>query len=135
MGYSYFRRTLVPASVVQNNTGRGCNFCLQKSLTGLVYLGLRKFSLFKFEHMFLFFSFSKKLRPRKFSMKSMEYKLYTVYWMHSRGRKTFACKSQECIWQDWYIYIFFSSGIKNFFFLFNFLWPQDIRVAYNKVRC
>ncbi len=35
---------------------------------------------------------------------SMEYMQYMVNWMHRRGQRTFACKSKECLWQDWYIY-------------------------------
>ena len=35
--------------------------------------------------------------------------LYRVHRMHGRGRKTFPCKSQECLWEDWYISILFLS--------------------------
>ncbi len=31
------------------------------------------------------------------------------YRLHRRGHKTFACKSQECLCQDWYIFLHISS--------------------------
>ncbi len=33
------------------------------------------------------------------------------------GATTFACKIQECPWQDWYIYVLFSPG----FACYNFI--------------
>ncbi len=36
----------------------------------------------------------------------MGYVQYRVYWVHTYiggAERTFACKIQECLWQDWYI--------------------------------
>ncbi len=46
------------------------------------------------------------LSNSKFNLlQSMKYMQYRVNWMHGRRQRTFACKSQKCLWQDWYIFL------------------------------
>ncbi len=46
-----------------------------------------------------------------------DYSVLDGCWAPKEGPTTFACKSQECLWQDWYIFFIFSSDFSSVIFL------------------